>query len=241
MEKCLHDKIFELKESHFAYFYKKKLVDSFINFQKSRNKKVILDLGCGPGAMLEFLSLYGKTFGLDYSDHAINYAKQDKENIVIKGDVNFLPIKPKKVDIVVCSDILSHEMIENEQKILKGINQILEKESILFITDSALPCLASSHDKVARVTKRFRVRDLKNDLKNAGFIVEKISYMFFFIFPLVFIIRYFKNLSQLFLKKDSESHDLFRIHPISNWLLKSLVLLEVFLLKYLNLPLNTYR
>lgn len=91
--------------------------EDMINLLPNMNDKIILDVGCGPGWLEEFLTKkYPKTkyIGID-----INY----KPNIISSGD--FLPFKSNTFDIVFCIDTIHLLKNINDMKIVLKSNGIL--------------------------------------------------------------------------------------------------------------------
>lgn len=98
------------------------------------NKK-ILDLGCGEGTRLEYLTknTKKKATGIDVSKKAITLArKKDKRNNYIVADSEKLPIKDETFDLVYSAFVLEHT--DDTQKFINEAIRVLKKNGdIVFV------------------------------------------------------------------------------------------------------------
>jgi cytidyltransferase-like protein len=79
------------------------------NIKEVFNPKSVLDVGCGPGALMHFLSELGiEVTGLEFSEDAKALASDlVKERIHIGSVTKFLDLG-KKFDLVICREVLEH-------------------------------------------------------------------------------------------------------------------------------------
>lgn len=145
----------------------------------------ILDAGCGPGAALVYLSQFGDVIGVDVSDEALKFAR--KRGKVIKGDISELPFKDKTFDVVVCLDVLYHKWVD-VQKAFSELKRVLKPGGILFIREPAFDWFKSSEDIASATKHRFTKEELKKEL-GSSFVVVKLTYINFFLFPLALVKR----------------------------------------------------
>lgn len=103
---------------------------------KDKNS-IILNAGCGGGYMNNFLA--AKTnclIGIDISRNSILEAhkisnKLDNVNLIL-ADINKIPIKPEKVDLCVCSEVIEHLLTPLQA--LKEIYNVLSSHGTLILT-----------------------------------------------------------------------------------------------------------
>jgi len=92
----------------------------------------ILDIGCGPCGMINFITI-GERYGLDpLMDYYLSNFDMPKEVNWVKGFGEDLPFKDKKFNIVIATDTLDHT--ENPNRILKEIKRVLKAGGFLFLT-----------------------------------------------------------------------------------------------------------
>lgn len=219
----------KLEDTHWWFIAKRGFIESL--FPKAEKLR-ILDIGAGTGGTTDFLKRYGVVVGLENSPLAIKLARA-KGLKIIKGNAQKLPFEENLFDIVTIFDVLYHQDVKSDIKVIKEAHRVLKKGGVIIITDSTLEFLRSGHDKVVHTRHRYTSRELKQKVERGGFRVEKSSYIFFFVFPMVFISRMIGKFSK---KEDS---DLKMLPKFINKALISLCSFEALFLKYLNLPIGS--
>lgn len=104
-------------------------------------KGIILDLGCGIGALSFFLAISSNqrlVFGWDIDTRRISAAKKitkDVQNLRFE-EVSALEIgKKKNLDGVVISDVLHHIEFSQQEEVVKKIFSSLNKDGVLVIKE----------------------------------------------------------------------------------------------------------
>ena len=166
---------FEIAETSFPPFYreKAKLISSLLEGEK------IMEVGCGGGDLLRFLDYKNLDItGSDYSNVYLDKARA--KNLPINlFKANLLDDKSWKefknnFDSIIASEVIEH--IENHQKALKTIIQLLKPGGVLILTVPASPLIYSKYDKKIGHFRRYEKKSLKKILEEQGFSVEKIRY-----------------------------------------------------------------
>tara|TARA_X000000368_G_C23023846_1_gene709268 strand:+ start:365 stop:1036 length:672 start_codon:yes stop_codon:yes gene_type:complete len=110
------------------------------NFYKIKNRQSIkiLEVGCGTGANIWFLSREGFTsYGIDGSKIAIDKASQYLENENLKadlrvGDAMKLPYEKSYFDAVIDVECIYANSLEDANLILQEIHRVLKPGGLLF-------------------------------------------------------------------------------------------------------------
>lgn len=137
-EKQLYNKNYFVKqyERRWLKGYKPFLHNYWVRYlRKIKQKRKLLDIGCGEGFFLSYAERYWDTYGIDISDYAIFRAKKTlkKTNLII-GDINNLNLyyENNLFDIVIAFDVLEH--LENPDNVLNKIEKIIKNGGFLVIS-----------------------------------------------------------------------------------------------------------
>lgn len=230
MEMQEYRKMHELGKAHWWFLGSDDMVISLLKtyLPKKRGMK-ILDLGCGPGRLLDSLRQFGKVTGVDVEARAIKYCKERGHNDVVLADAARLPFRDGTYGAVVIVDLLYHKRAE-EQKVLAEAFRVLKKGGIILVSECAFEFLRSSHDTAMHAKKRFVMGEMKGLLKSAGFRMVKSTYWNFFLFPVVAFTRIALR------GKGGGTSDIEKTPEIANSLLKNLLYLENRIIKHLDMP-----
>tara|TARA_Y100000034_G_C6883895_1_gene405525 strand:- start:235 stop:957 length:723 start_codon:yes stop_codon:yes gene_type:complete len=220
--------IFELEKNHWWYKAMRRISFSLLDkYIKSRNLKV-LDAGCGTGFNMLKLKKYGEIFGIDNSPEAIKFCKKRGLSKASLGSVEKLNFKDNSFDLLTSFEVIYHRAVKSDVNALKEFYRVLRKKGYLLLRVPAFDFLYSSHDKMVHTARRYTEKDLREKLEKVGFKVEKISYVNFFLFPLVYFVR--------FLTKNTKESDIQEVNPFLNKFLLSLLSFESLLVKNVGLP-----
>jgi SAM-dependent methyltransferase len=150
-------------------------------------KPLILDLGCGTGAVLQELQSWSDPVGLDFSARALEFCRSRKMPSLLKGRGEALPITTNSMAGIVALDVFEH--IEDHAAAFAEANRILAPGGILVLSVPAFRSLWGPHDVALHHFRRYTAREIRAQLEAAGFEIERLSYSVFFLFPLVWLIR----------------------------------------------------
>lgn len=128
----------------FADNFRKKILKKFVN-----NKKFdVLDKGCGPGNMINYLS-YKKYYGFDTDSSYIKYAKKKYHdcNFFCEKFSKSSIIKITKVDVVLLFGILHHISDKETLDLINNLKLSLKKNSRIIILD---PVFIKKQNKFAK-------------------------------------------------------------------------------------------
>lgn len=215
--------MYNIEDNYWWYVGLRELVYSFIDkLSRSKDDLKILDAGCGTGKTLEKFKSYN-SYGLDYSEEALNFCKLRKLNNLVRGSVCDLPYKSNLLDAIISLDVLYHAEVDDE-KTLKEIYRVMNSKGILLLNLPAYNFLRGKHDEAVHTRQRYTVRDLKAKLEKAGFKIERITYRNTILFPVAVIKRIMERFSPV--TNDKAESDLKPLPALINKLLTGLLLLE---------------
>lgn len=177
-----------IEHDHFWFVAKRKYLSVVLDKYFSGGR--MLDVGCGTGAVMEFLKVKGEVEGVDMSDMALNFCRQ-KGLKVEKGLANEMPYSTNTFDAVFALDVLEH--LDNPAGAVKEAARVLKDKGIFVATVPAHQWLWSQHDVSMHHRKRYNKQDFA-DLFKDDFDVVVISWIHAFILLPAMLVRGLKNI-----------------------------------------------
>ena len=191
-----------------------------------------LDVGCGPGHDVDDFRPFGSLYGLDPSLTALMWCRRqhpsDLRLVCATGER--LPFQASSFDLVIMLDVLEH--VDADTDCLRDCRRILKTGGQLVLTVPAFQWLWGSHDTWYGHKRRYTVPEIQQKLAQAGFLVERATYIeWLFVLPL-WIVRRAKQ----WIPRLSHQDDFVRVPPWLNTLLTHFIALEVVWLRHHSLP-----
>lgn len=113
-----------------------KLIEQHIK-QKNMKDPTILEVGCGTGDVLEYISKKVTAKSLIGVDPLEDWLKKAKEKLngrakFMSGFAEDLPFQNKSIDFVVCSEVLEH--VIDPKVVLLELNRVVKDEGLIIVT-----------------------------------------------------------------------------------------------------------
>lgn len=93
--------------------------------------KIVLDIGCGEGALLSRIASAKMRIGLDVSEMPLKGIK-DPSIILVRASACSLPFKKASLDVIFCSEVIEH--LYDPKALLYQVIHCLRKDGFLFVT-----------------------------------------------------------------------------------------------------------
>ena len=199
------------------YFGRKKIIEFILNSKKYTKKIKILEVGPGVGINIDLLQKYGDVDVLEIDEYFINLIN-DNRDLDVKNIYHDFSEITKKYDLVVFLDVLEH--IEEYESFLLHIKFLLEKDGIAIFSVPAYQFLFSEHDKNLHHFRRYNWKLIRDQIGKEFHTIERYGYNYL-LFPIRFV--------QIKILKSPISDT--TINKIANEILKTVIKLEIFLLK----------
>ncbi len=188
MESELYEAIHKYAAKHWWFRGRQRIVTSLIERYYGRTDGLVLDLGCGPGNNLRALRKYGEVWGADGSSEALAFCRQSFDGRLDEIWLpDRLPYADRTFDLVVMMDVLEH--IEDDVGTLQRVLRILKPGGLMILTVPALRWLWSDHDVQHHHKRRYHRGHLRRMLTRLCFEVHRISYINFFLLPIMGAVR----------------------------------------------------
>ena len=224
-----YDTLYTTELNHWWYKARRRLVHELIVRYSEKDRPIILDVGCGTGALLKELSSYGDVHGVDPSPKAVSYCLSRGIIEVKEGSVESIPHQNDKFDIVLALDILEH--VEDDQAGVNEIYRVLKKGGIGIIFVPTFSFLWGVTDEISHHHRRYRLSSLMKLFDHSHFNILRHSYFNFFLFLPILIIRSLVK----FLHIPLESENKLGV-SLFNPVLYTIFYLEILLLKFVSFP-----
>lgn len=201
MEKCQYDELKAQQNVHWWFVGKREIVIDFAQTHaglKEDPKNQILDVGCGMGLMLNVLAQYGRIYGVDMEQEAVDYCNECLKEDHIDGQVvlgslpNAIPFQDGFFDYIFALDIIEH--VEDDIGALNALRNMLKPNGKLIITVPALMSMWSYNDELNHHFRRYEKDELIRKVRDAGLSIIKCSFYNSYLFFPAWLVRKVKNL-----------------------------------------------
>ena len=220
-----------LQAKNWWYTARRELIQSLISTSGSTFRQA-LDFGCGVGSNAQALVAEGRELiGLDAAKQALDRAQQLGlyTKLVHSGDET-ISLPDASLDLILAADVLEHI---DDVKALKEMYRALRPQGTLLVTVPAHRWLWNWNDDYSHHLRRYEKSELIARLKEAGFVICKISsWNFSFVLPVLLI-----SLTQRLQKRPKHLEN--NLNSLPRWingLLLSLMHIENWLFQKTGLP-----
>jgi hypothetical protein len=188
----LHEKI---EDKHWWFKGRRQILYKLIAAIAPPKKSLTLvNVGCGTGGDLSFLSSSYRCIGIDSSSRALAAAEKcaPKASVILGSNFEAVPPRQKgECRVWLFLDVLEH--IKEELDFFSGFSNIFEVGEKIIITVPANPKLWSSHDESFGHYRRYTEESLKRIWNDLPFKIILLSRFNSRLYPLIWLIRSIKN------------------------------------------------
>ncbi len=204
---------------------------------RAQKNNTILDIGCGPGGNTVLLREFGAVTGLDISDEALKFAKNQDFTNLVQADATNLPFLDSSFDIISSLDALEH--ISGDEEVIKGAFRVLKPGGIFLVAVPAYQWLWSQHDEALQHVRRYSKEEILKKLNKAGFEILEKSHFVMLAVPITLLRKLRDKLIFKVVKNNNKkTYDIVFPKPINATLL-FMMRCEKFLLRFISLPFGT--
>jgi SAM-dependent methyltransferase len=231
MHPSLYDLYFQLEDIHWWFLGMRKIRLAMLRGLLPDRPRT-LELACGPGGFLRDLQNAGHDVcGCDFSPKALAYCRRRGLERLVGADINSLPFGDALFDFVACNDAISHKSVNSDLGVLREMHRVCKPGGVILLTDVACPSMFGRHDEIFDGAKRYRLSELRDKTRAAGFQIIRANYANSLLFPIVFLVKKWKNAS-----KSAPAVDIAPTGRVANSLLKSVLFLEASLIRRVRFP-----
>jgi SAM-dependent methyltransferase len=233
--------LFEMEQHHFWHVGRREIIHACLQqiYHNRLSYITMIEIGCGNGSVLQFLKSKGINIeGGDLFLEALQFCRKRTDVPLYQLDALNTPFADGQYDVVGLFDVIEH--IDDDKAVLKEMYRICNPGGRIILTVPANKWLWSYFDVMSCHKRRYSKKELYQKLQRAGFVVEKISFYVFFLFPMFFLYRILKNM----LRGSSDDEELsssaeVQTIPLINEIFLGALWLEKLLIEHISLPIGT--
>jgi len=229
-----------VEESHWWFVGRRRIIRSFLervcrDLRAARAEQGedptlnILDVGCGTGANLEMLAEFGEAEGVDVSAEALTFCQARGLTSVKQGQAEALPYDANSFDLVTGLDVVEH--LDDDLAGLKEMRRVLRRDGRALLFVPAFMFLWGVQDDVSNHRRRYTLKELNRVVREAGFEVERATFVNLSFFAPILLGRLFMRVTRL--RPESENNIAI---GFLNGVLGKVLGAESVPLRYLNFP-----
>jgi SAM-dependent methyltransferase len=237
MRADIYQTMAQVEDTHWWFRARRSIIAHILSTLALPPNAAILDAGSGTGGNLQMLSQFGQVFAMEKDAEARALAEKRHILAVEEGSLpNEIPFGDRQFDLIVLFDVLEH--IEQDYDTLRALHGRLKPEGKLMITVPAFEFLWSMHDVMHHHKRRYSLGPMTRLMERAGYTVTFASYINFWLFPVIAVVRIFDRITggKLLTNKTSPNAELTIPAPTLNRTLESIFASEINCMKFMRFP-----
>jgi SAM-dependent methyltransferase len=188
MDRLAFDLMAAAEERHWWFHGRRDIIAAAMRTLGLPPDARVLDAGCGSGGNLRLLHEFGDLYAFEYDYVARAAAAALQIAKVERGALpDTIPFPGITFDAIGLFDVLEH--LEHSVASLRSLGERLAPGGALVITTPALPLLWGPHDVHHQHFRRYTRASLVQHIRDAGLVVEYVSYFNTLLLPLAVLQR----------------------------------------------------
>jgi SAM-dependent methyltransferase len=196
----------------------------------------IIDCGCGTGHNIRLmLEPYGRAVGFDLDEGGVAMSHASGARVV-RADAARAPFASNSFDLATSFDVM--QCLEPDAAVVREMARMVRPGGAVVVTMAALEMLRGDHSESWQEVRRYTPATAKALLVQAGLRVERVSFLFGSLFPLMLTIRFAQRLLRP-LRGHRPDTDIAVPSPPVNAMLTALVMAEARVGRHVPVPVGS--
>lgn len=223
-------------DAHFWYHGFRRLISpALADTANGRTDLRIIDCGCGVGQNMRLLEPHGQVVGFELDSMAA-VAGREFGRPIARADITHIPFPDNAFDLAVSFDVL--QVVEPDVAAVREMARIVRPGGCVLLTLAAFDMLAGDHAEVWNERRRYTPSTARALAESAGLRVERVSFMFATLFPLMIAVRTAQRVLRPFRERPTHSDMEVPWAPLNTALMR-LLDGEAALSRYVRMPIGT--
>lgn len=206
------------------------------DLSKGRRDLRIIDCGCGTGHNIRLmLEPYGRVVGFDVNEGGVAMSHALGASVV-RADAAHVPFASESFDVATSFDVM--QCLEPDAAVVREMARLVRPGGAVVVTMAALEMLRGDHSESWQETRRYTPASAKALFVQAGLRVERVSFLFGSLFPLMLTVRVAQRLLRRFRAHRPDTDIAVPSAPV-NGLLTALVTAEASIAQRFSLPVGS--
>ena len=190
-------------DSHFWYHGFRRFIGATLaDLAGGRTDLRIIDCGCGVGQNMLLLAPYGQVVGFELEHRAAAAGREFGQPIAC-ADITQIPFPNDVFDLAASFDVL--QMVESDVAAVREMARIVRPGGHVLLSVAAFEFLSGDHAEVWTECRRYTPRTARELAERAGLTVERVSFAFASLFPLMLAVRTAQRLTRPFRQAPAHS------------------------------------
>lgn len=139
-------------------------------------RDLVVDVGCGTGAVLERFGAGAVAVGIDDHEDALRHARDKSGALLARSDARALPFRGASVDRVFLLDVAEH--VPEDAAVFAEIRRVLKPTGLAVVHVPAHPRMWSPHDEAMHHVRRYTRAGLEARIAEADLAPVLLTYTF---------------------------------------------------------------
>jgi SAM-dependent methyltransferase len=206
------------------------------DLSKGRRNLRIIDCGCGTGHNINLvLAPYGRVVGFDLDQGGVAMSHALGAHVV-RADATHAPFASESFDLATSFDVM--QCLEPDAAVVREMARLVRPGGAVVVTMAALEILRGDHSESWQEVRRYTPAAARKLFAQAGLRVERVTFLFGSLFPLMLTVRLVQRLLRPF-RGHRPDTDIAVPSPPINGLLTALVMAEASVARRLPIPVGS--